>query len=134
MTSSELIASLFSTIILAAGLTWGICAWFLDKKLENDKQIEELKKANQDQTTKEIKTLIFEMKQKMTELEMLQTNMSAATMKQFHALELSMKDYSKDIQIQAEQIKWQRDEIQKVWQTFTEEIAPGVFRVSDKKK
>lgn len=133
MTISDCTAIL-TLIVLAAGSIWAVLAWFLDRKFKNDQKIEALKKQNQDLTTIEIKSLISELKIKMHELEILQTNMGAATMKQFHALELSMKDYSKDVQIQAEQIKWQRDEIQKVWKTFTEEIAPGIFRVSDKKK
>lgn len=132
MTLSDCTAIL-SLIVFTAISAWGVLAWVLDRKFKNDQKLSSLKKQNQDQTNSEIKALLSEVKQKISELELLQTNMSAATMKQFHALELSMKDYSKDIQIQAEQIKWQREEIQKVWQTLVKEVAPGVFRVSDKK-
>ncbi len=124
---------LISAICSAGLVAWGVLAWFLDKKHENDKVIESLKKQNQDQNSAEIRSIIQEMKQRMAELEVLQTNMSAANMKQFHSLELAMKDYSKDVCVQSEQIKQQKSEIEKLWKTVVTEIAPGVFRVSDKK-
>lgn len=132
MNASDLI-TLFSSILTAGGMLWGVFAWSIDKKFQNDQKIEALKKSNQDLKNEEIKTIIMDLKSKMTEIDVFNNNSTIAVMKQFQSFELAIKDYQKDIAIINEQIKQQKSEIEKLWKTVVTEIAPGIFRVSDKK-
>lgn len=132
MSASDLIA-LFAAIIVLGGTLWAVCSWTLDKKFEKDKEIEQLKKLNVDNSVEQIAMILDEMKKRMTDLEVFQNNNVTASMKQFHSLELTMKDYQRDVGVLSEQTKQQRTDLEKLWKTVVTEIAPGVFRVSDKK-
>lgn len=107
----------------------GGAAYLIRLKHGKDLQVEDLKKKNSDQTVDDLKDLIEELKKRIVDIEALQQNSASATMKQFHALELSIKDYQTQIVIVTEQMK----NMEKNWTTSVKEIGEGWQRVSGKK-
>ena len=143
MTTTDLIA-LFVAIFTAGGVTLGVMTWTSDRRYKNQEKLEAirqesaekielLKKQLTDNSIEKLTTLISDLAKRVADWERLQTIQAKATIERFHALELSMQVFTKEVGSLHESTRQQARAIVSIWKTVVKEIAPGVMRISDKK-
>lgn len=123
----------------------GIVSWLIGRY---EKVQQDLHKAEKTQILDAIANLSKaqdQITERLVHWENVQTNQIHSSMKQFAVMESAIRDYSKDVTAlnhrctemtkeNEHQFRIVWSEVQKIYKSFTEEIAPGVFRVSEKKK
>jgi uncharacterized protein YoxC len=132
-------------VIMGLGLFGGLASWLIGKYERVQQSLQETEKAQVLAAIENLSKAQDKITERIVHWENVQSAQIHSSMKQFAVLESAVRDYSKDVtslnqrcqdlsRESENQFKIMSAEIQRVWKTFVEEIAPGVFRVSDKKK